>query len=175
MKPSILILGHGRHGKDYFCELLCRKLPELTFTSSSWAVAEMIYKTYPFSVFYNNIEECYADRINQREKWYAFISEFNKGDRSRLAKQILSQSNIYVGMRSDLEYQASKSLFNHIFYVDASERVKTSDSTMKIGYNKREMIWIDNNGSKEDLFHEAQIASEIIKGRAFINGRTNSQ
>jgi hypothetical protein len=164
-KPTILILGSGRCGKDSFAELLVEELPDLTFTSSSWALAELIYEDIGKSL-YPDVKSCFDDRHSCRDTWYRWVCQYNTPDKSRLTREILSKSNCYVGQRDLEEYQASKHLFNFIFYVDASERVRYVDETMRIPYNPKEMIKIDNNKDLENLKHQAKIAAEIIKGEA---------
>ena len=167
-KPKVLILGSGRCGKDSFAELLTKELPDFTFTSSSWALAELIYEDIGKSL-YLNVKDCFEDRINCRDSWYKWVCNYNSEDKARLAKEILSKSDCYVGQRDYEEYLASKSLFNFIFYVDASKRVGYVDETMKIPYNPKEMIKIDNNSYLDNLKHQAKIAAEIIKGRAYVS------
>lgn len=166
-KPTILILGKGRHGKDSFSELLVKELPELTFTSSSWALAELIYEDIGKSL-YPDVKSCFDDRHNCRETWYRWVCQYNTPDKSRLTREILSKSNCYVGQRDLEEYQASKHLFHFIFYVDASKRVAYVDETMKIPYNSKEMIFVDNSLDLENLQHQAKIVANIIQGRAYF-------
>ena len=166
-KPKVLILGKGRHGKDSFSELLTKELPNFTFTSSSWALAELIYEDIGKSL-YLNVRDCFEDRINCRDSWYMWVCNYNSEDKAKLAKEILSKSDCYVGMRALEEYKASKNLFSFIFFVDASKRVSYVDETMKIPYDSKEMIKIDNNSDLENLKNQAKIAAEIIQGRANV-------
>ena len=167
MKPKILILAPGRYGKDTVAELLIKELPELTFISSSWVLAELIYEDIG-QALYPDVESCFEDRIYNREVWYNWVCNYNLEDKAKLAKEILSKSDCYVGMRDDKEYEASKKLFDFVFYVDASNRVDYVDETMKISYDPKEMILLDNNGSIDDLKHQVKIAAEIIKGKAHL-------
>jgi hypothetical protein len=167
-KVSLLIIGHGRHGKDSLGELICKELPELTFTSSSWFFAEEMFNNQGGSTFYSSVQECFDDRANYRELWRDKMVEYNTPNPSRLAQNILATSNLYIGMRTLREYEASKKLFNFIFYVDASERVKYVDPTFEIKYNPKEMIFIDNNLDLENLKHQAKIAADLITGRAYV-------
>lgn len=166
--PKILIIGHGRHGKDSLGELICQELPELTFTSSSWFFAEEMFNNQRGNVFYSSVKECFDDRFNCRELWRDKMAEYNTPDASRLAKDILATSNFYIGMRTQREYQASKKLFNFIFYVDATKRLTHIEPTFEIEYNSKEMIFIDNNLDLENLQQQAKIAAEIIQGRSYF-------
>jgi len=148
---KVLILGHGRHGKDTVAEIL-EEAYGLTFQSSSRAACEIfIYKELCRSGFdYEDIEECYTDRHNHRELWKEMITRYNPPDhKERLCRQILKRSDCYVGMRCQLEYEASKKLFDLVLWVDALKR-HPKDPTMTIERDES-MICIDNNGSLGQL------------------------
>jgi hypothetical protein len=159
--PKLLVIGHGRHGKDEVGKLLCQMQPELTFTSSSWFFAEKMFRD--FYPRYITVQECYDDRVNNRVLWRDEIAKYNYPDAAQLAKDILDVSDIYIGMRTLREFNAARPLFDFIFYVDASKRVDYVDETFEIPYDNQ-MIKIDNNSSLEDLKHQVKIASEIVKG-----------
>jgi cytidylate kinase len=151
---KILILGHGRHGKDTVAELLAQKY-DLKFTSSSMAACKaFIFQALSF-MNYATFQECFDDRHNHRGLWYELIRAVNCKDRAKLCKHILAKSNMYVGMRCEEEYKSSKHLFDHIIYVSAFERIKDKDETMKIKHAK-EMICIFNNGTEEELAKQIQ-------------------
>jgi hypothetical protein len=162
--PSILILGGGRHGKDTMAELIVKYYPELTFTSSSWAIAKLIYEDIGQSL-YNDVKSCFEDRINNRDTWYNWVCAYNTPDKSRLTKEILNKSSIYVGMRDSEEYSASRCLFDFVLYINASPRISYVDPTFKIPKDKS-MIFIDNTKDLEHLSQQAKIFVEIAKGKA---------
>jgi len=154
---KILVLGAGRHGKDTAAHFIAG-LTGLEFTSSSLFACEKA--VYPH-MEYNSVRECYRDRHNHRQLWYNLIKDYNKTDRSRLCMELLIEYDIYVGMRDDEEYEASKHLFDHIFWVDASGR-KPKDETMKIEYDEHKMTLIDNNSSVIELFEEVVCELNLI-------------
>lgn len=154
---KLLILGHGGHGKDTAAEII-KDLYGLAFLSSSWATCEeVVYPVLKDLYDYESPEECYNDRHNHRQEWFDLISEYNTPDKASLAKLILSRSDVYVGLRCPVELEASRHLFDHILWVDASER-KPLEPSMRIQYEPS-MILIDNNGSECDL--ENQIVSKL--------------
>lgn len=115
-KPKILIIGHGRHGKDTLAEIINDHF-ELTFKSSSQAAAEIfIYDKLKGKYGYSSPEECFEDRVNHRKEWHDLICEYNKDDKARLAREILKTSDMYVGMRSNDEITAclSEDMFDWI-------------------------------------------------------------
>jgi len=145
-KPTILILGHGRHGKDTVAEMLA-KLTGLRFLSSSEFCAEHV--VYPKMRGYIDWQSCYKDGGNHRTTWFNAIAEYNTPDRTRLAREILKVADIYVGMRNIAEYTAcmEAKLFDYVIWVDASDRVKPEPATsFTIPYDSRTMIKVDNNG-----------------------------
>ena len=156
MKPKLLIIGHGRHGKDTVAEILAER--GYTFKSSSLAAAEIfIYLRLKDQFGYNDFEECYNDRNSSDEKrkiWYDLICEYNRDDRARLARDILKTSDCYVGMRDRGEIDAcvSEKLFDLVIWVDASDRLSYREpgTSFKIDKSYGDII-IDNNGSLDDL------------------------
>jgi len=148
---KVLILGHGRHGKDTVAEIL-EHTHGLTFQSSSRAACEIfIFKELCRSGFdYEDIEECYNDRHNHRELWKDMITRYNPPeDKAKLCRGILARNDCYVGMRCQLEYEASRDLFDHVIWVDAMKR-HPKDPTMMIQRDES-MIVVDNNSTLENL------------------------
>lgn len=176
-KPSLLVLGHKSHGKDFFCELLVKET-QLHFYSSSYFVNEkVVFPVLGPKYDYPDAISCYEDRDNHRVEWRDLILAYNTPDRTRMAREILSEVNIYCGMRSNEEFQACEKarLFDFIFWVRATGRLNNkgvaleeNDESMDIDYNPKRMILIDNSGSKDNLKHQAKIAADIIQGRAFL-------
>lgn len=157
---KLLVIGQGRHGKDTFCEI-SNKYFGLTFESSShFACKEFIFDF--LSDNYTSIEECYNDRHNHRKLWYDLICDYNKNNQARLSKKLLSEFDIYCGMRSIEEYKSSKKLFDLIIWVDASERLgitECSDSNT-INSNNADII-IENNGTLQEF--ERKVIKLLIK------------
>lgn len=150
---KVLILGSGNHGKDTVAEII-RELYGLEFLSSSRATCEeVVYPVLSPKYGYESPEECYNDRHNHRQEWFNLISEYNTPDKSSLTKLILGKSDVYVGLRCPIELEASRHLFDHILWVDASDR-HPKEPSMRIEYDPQSMILIDNNGSECDLEDE---------------------
>lgn len=161
---KILIIGHARHGKDTFAELL-NEYYGMTFRSSSVAASEIfLYDKLKDKYGYKTPEECFNDRVNHRDEWYNEICLYNLNDKSRLAKDILNIADCYVGMRDNLEFQSCKeqSIFDLIIWVDASERLPLEPLTSFNIDKKDSDVIIDNNGNLDQLKKKAKRLGEIL-------------
>jgi hypothetical protein len=152
--PRVLILGHARHGKDTVAEML-RDRYGLRFSSSSMFCAERVMMPYfaQHGVPYATVEECYEDRGNHRSTWFDRIEDYNSHDRARLAREMLEAGNdMYVGMRSDREFQEAQWLFDFVVWVDSSGRgvPPEAETSMTIRFSPG-MLCIRNDGTLEDL------------------------
>jgi hypothetical protein len=148
-RPKVLILGHARHGKDTVAEMLRDKYG-YAFQSSSHFCAEKVMMPY-FEGKYSSMAECYEDRINHRAEWFDQIVAYNNPDPARLAREILENSDLYVGMRSAREYEAAKHLFDIVVWVNGSRRHPPEDrSSFDIDFDSSMRV-VANNGTLEDL------------------------
>ena len=151
--PKFLVVGHKRHGKDSFAEILNEEFG-FKFKSSSLAASEIfLYEALKDKYGYETPEECFEDRVNHRSEWYTLICEYNKDDKTRLAKEILKTADCYVGMRDDKEIEEcmNQGLFDLIIWVDASKRLPLESSySFNIDISVADII-IENNGTFEDF------------------------
>jgi adenylate kinase family enzyme len=154
MKLKLMILGPARHGKDTVAEILSEAYG-LKFISSSFAAAEKVMVPYfsSIGIKYANLDECYADRVNHRQEWYEEIIRYNTPDHARLAREIYSVAEIYVGIRSAKELDAIRAehLFDYSIWVDRSKHVPPEPSTSISVTKEMANYVIDNNGTLEQL------------------------
>ena len=70
-----------------------------------------------------------------------------------MTREIFAEYDIYGGMRSKTEYEASRHLADYVLWVDAWKRGVPYEPkrSMSVGYDPESMIWLDNNGSLDDL------------------------
>lgn len=149
-----IILGPGRMGKDTAAEYL-RDQHGLSFRSSSEACAEVLKPVLDTAIRTRiSADAHFRHRHDHRELWKELISLYNAADPTALAKLITSQCDMYVGMRSMREYQASRHLFDLVLWVDASERVSYRDPTMEIEFDRSHMLLIDNNGHLSEMYSQ---------------------
>ncbi|MBV1929741.1 MAG: hypothetical protein KUG81_09560 [Gammaproteobacteria bacterium] len=150
---KILVLGHGRHGKDTVAERLNLSLG-MSFQSSSQACSDyFIFDRLKGKYGYKSSDECYADRHSHRVEWFNLISEYNSKDKTRLARNILESNQLYIGMRCREELNAciEANIFDHIVWVDASGRLPPEDiKSNTITMDDADAV-ILNNGTLLDL------------------------
>jgi dephospho-CoA kinase len=163
-KPKLLVIGHGRHGKDTVCEIL-RDSYGYNFTSSSQFCSKLfIFDALKDKYGYATEEECYADRHNHRAEWYNAICEYNVPDAAKLGKAIFKEYNIYCGLRNKKEYHAMRNtkVFDYVIWVDRSDHLPLEDKTSMTLEPWMADFVIDNNGSVSDLeLNIAQLAQTL--------------
>lgn len=152
---NILILGHARHGKDTVAEMF-REYAGLSFKSSSEAALEIflfhvLYKKY--DLFYLTMEQAFEDRVNHRDKWFNEIEAYNREDATRLAREIMSYNDIYVGLRSayEIEECLKKGVFDLVIGVHDYRKPLEPQSSNNADPFKYADYMILNNGSLDDL------------------------
>lgn len=163
--PKIILLGYARHGKDTVADIL-RDRYGFQVNSSSMFCAEKVLMPYFNSRVpgyspqenrtyrhYATLEECYEDRVNFRDIWFQQIEAYNTPDPSRLCREMFEAGNdIYVGMRSAMEFRAAQKLADLVVWVDASGRGLPPESTDSCTVTSDMADYIlPNNGTLEDL------------------------
>jgi len=167
-KPSLLIIGHGRHGKDTVAQMIADKMG-LKFSSSSDFVGRKAIWPMWGSERYDSYEAMFEDRVNFRSTWGDLIEAYNTPDASRTGSEMIQEgNNMYVGMRRVREWQAcmEKKVFDHVIWVDACQRLPLEGpGSMEITREHADMF-IDNNGPKENL----QVAIDNLQELLFREG-----
>lgn len=169
-KPRLLIVGHGRHGKDELASIF-KKNYSLRFSSSSEAAAKIfIYDALKDERGYESFKQCYNDRHNHRALWYDMICEFNKDDKARLAKLIMAENEIYVGMRDESEIQAclAADLFDCVIWVNRPSTPLEGSDSFNIDKSHADLIFhndgtLDDLALKVDYFMNFWVAGKICK------------
>ena len=176
-RPKLILTGHARHGKDTACGILQEY--GYTFKSSSWECGRIAvwpamqaaWRNYtvqsvgcnnpeccnsgnppPFPD-YPNYEACFADRANHRAFWFDQIKAYNTPDETRLAREILADSDIYCGMRRFEELSACKEhkVCDFVIWIDASKRLPPEPKSSITASMYQAHHVLDNNGSLLDL------------------------
>ena len=163
MLPKLLVVGHGRHGKDTVCEML--EAYGYNFKSSSKFCSELfIFDTLKWQYHYADEEECYADRHNHRTLWYNMIHDYCSDDLARLGRNLFAEHDIYCGLRNKREYFAMKNeeLFDYAIWVDRCDHLPKEDpSSMSIEQWMCDYT-IDNNGDLDRLKFNVYILMRTI-------------
>jgi len=153
IKPKLLVIGHGRHGKDTVCEML-RDDYGYTFESSSKFCSKFfIFEALKEKYGYANEEECYADRHNHRAEWYDAICAYNEFDAATLGRDIFREHDIYCGLRNKREFFAMQNtgVFDYCIWVDRSMHLPPeSKDSMSLEHWMADYT-IDNSGTLEEL------------------------
>jgi len=161
---KICIISHARWGKDTLGEFLL-ETHGIKFASSSQTANDLfIFDTLKDQYGYSTVEECFEDRINHRDEWYQMICDFNRDDRTKLARCILDRADAYVGMRDlqEMESAVAEKLFDHIIWVDASKRLPPEPiESFNIPQSFAD-ITIDNNGTLEEFKLKAWELGEFL-------------
>ena len=164
---KLLIIGHGRHGKDTVAEYL-NVMFGLKFKSSSVHCAEnVVYPALKDQYGYESVGACFADRHNHRAEWYNLISDYCKDDLARIGREIFEVSDIYCGLRNKREFHAIKNngIVDYTIWVDRSDWLETEPkSSMSLEPWMADYI-IDNNGTLEQLYRNIYDLYQHLVGK----------
>lgn len=161
MNKKIIVLGYARHGKDTVCEILHTKYNfsfPLNGGTSLFIAEKVIMPLLAEKYGYKTAEECFKDRINHRAEWFDIIHDFNKDDVTKLCRLVLSQFDIYCGLRSkeELEHLLKEEENIITVWVDRSKHVRREPAeSITIDMSMADYV-IDNNGNREDLEREVE-------------------
>ena len=177
--PKVIVVGHGRHGKDTVCEILRDKYG-FQFTSSSLFCAEEVclpwFNKYDHLPSYETAEQCFEDRhgsteakygeheiFQHRAEWYNAITAYNTPDKARLGRAILGRYDIYNGLRNRAELWALQAagVADYVIWVDRSDHVGPEDASSMTIEPWMADFHIDNNGSLAEL--EMNISRLVLR------------
>lgn len=152
-KKRILILGHARHGKDTLANYLKEMYGYKFLDSSRTACKLFIFERMKERWGYKTEEECYNDRVNYRGAWFAYINDYNKYDKARLAKLIMRESDIYVGMRNIEEVRECKEqgIFDLVIGIYNQNKVEESFKSFNVNIWEECDLILPSGESPDDL------------------------
>jgi len=168
MLPKLLVIGHGRHGKDTVCEIL-EKNYNYSFESSSRFCSKLfIYNDLKEKYGYANEEECYADRHAHRKEWYDAICDYNEKDAATLGREIFKEHDIYCGLRNKRDFFAMKNtgVFDYAIWVDRSEHLPPENKDSMSLEQWMADYTIDNNRDLNGLMFNTYQLMEHLKVRS---------
>jgi len=160
-KPKLVITGCGQHGKDTVCEILKEEYG-FTFESSSQLANKLVIYNQ-LKEYYSSLEDCFKDRRNWRILWHQLICRYNTPDKTRLAKAIFKDHDIYCGLRNIEEFNQAKkeNLIDVSIWVDASFRKPLEYDSISIKQINCDYV-LDNNGTLEELRTNIKILMKQI-------------
>lgn len=170
--PKLLVLGHGRHGKDTACEMI--KELGYTYRPTSKLLSDLFIFDYLKETHgYKNSEDCYNDRHNHRSIWYKLIQDYCRDDLTRLGKQVFAQYNVYCGLRDfkQLDAMRKSQVFDYAIWVDRSSVVPQEPSTSMTIHQSMCDFMIDNNADTEHLKKNIVSILEEIETRQCCHHR----
>ena len=163
---KLLIIGHARHGKDTVAEFL-RGIYDYQFESSSVAASRIfLYDALKDKYGYTNEDECFEDRVNHRQEWHDLIVDYNTPDKARLARDIMKENDIYVGMRSNSECEAclKQGIFDLVIGVFDPRKPLEPETSFNINLWEKSNIIIPNAGTIADLEKKVYSLDELFAG-----------
>lgn len=162
--PKLVIIGHGRHGKDTVCEILRDKYNFRFISSSQYCSENVVFPVLSNIYGYSTVEQCYNDRHNHRKEWYDLIANHNSDDPSRLGKEILTKFDIYCGLRRKEELQSlvDQDVCDYVIWVDASKRLPPEDESSCTVTQSMADYTIDNNTTYENLVKNIETILDFI-------------
>lgn len=153
---KIILVGHGRHGKDTVADILHRKYGLSFRSSSEFCAKNVVFPALKDRYGYRSVEQCFNDRHNHRAEWYDLIAAYCREDAAKLGKEILEQSDIYCGLRNKREFHALRNgrHFNVSIWVDRSDHLPPEDGASNSIEPWMADYVIDNNGTLDQLEFE---------------------
>ena len=150
---KLLIIGCARHGKDTVADMVKFRTGLPSTSTSFVALSHIIFPALQPIYKYLNLKQCFEDRINHRKEWYDLIEAYNFQDPTRLARVLLQDHDICVGMRGRSEVEAclKEKLFDVVVWVDATKRHPIEhESSCTVDESMADLI-LNNNGNLKDL------------------------
>lgn len=125
---NIMILGHGRHGKDESAAILSKYTGLKYSGSSSYYLCD--YAAAELGVSW---QEAYDNRHANRAFWYNLGKRLRSEDPGLLVKKCLEHGNIVAGFRElcEIEFAINSGMIQHVVWVERDfELDPTMDFTL---------------------------------------------
>jgi hypothetical protein len=148
-KKPLLIVGHGRSGKDAAGSYLSSRCRGLKYCGSlSWFALPHIAKALDIAP-----QIAWEQRHDNRKFWYDECNWLRRDDPLFLVRLALQQGNLITGMRDRVELDIAKreGIFSHILWIYRPD--VPTDSTLTFSTNDAtDILW--NTGTLEK-FHDS--------------------
>lgn len=169
--PKLLIIGHGRHGKDTVADMIAKKFNVKFQASSEFLAERLMFPALKTKYNYSSTKECFDDRHNHRAEWYDLICDYCSSDKAKLGREIFTENHIYCGLRNKAEFHAMRNegVFDYCIWVDRSDHLPAEDrSSMSLEIWMADFV-IDNNYSLADLETEVDRLMTRLVTRPALN------
>lgn len=142
---NLLIVGHGRGGKDTVAQFLHGRGNLRCAGSFSWFALPFIA-----AALKEPEQKCWEERHAKRQFWFEFCNALRANDPLFLARRALQKGNVVTGLRDRVEMDAAKAsgLFSAILWVERPGI--PVDPTVKFTREDATDMLI-NDGSLEEL------------------------
>lgn len=161
-KPKIVVVGYAGHGKDTVANRLASR-HGFDYKASSMYCAEHIIFPKMYHLF-SSVQTCYNVRDDWRPEWRAAIEEYLTDDQARLGRKLLSDHDIYCGIRSVAEMEAvhDAGIADLVVWVDATERLPDEPlSSCEINKSYADIV-IENNGEEIELLEKVDRLAALL-------------
>ena len=162
-KNKILILGHARHGKDTVARMLADELCWDYLPTSVYILDSLVYGKVQKAKGYDSVAEAYKNRDEDRVLWKLIIDTYTKGEPTKLIKDVLKRSDVYIGLRNSIQLKEAikENLFDIIIGV-FSPKLPLEETNEIDVFDHSDFI-IYNNGTYEELSQKVIRAAKFIK------------
>jgi len=151
---KLFILGHARHGKDFAAEILADEFGYRHESSSHFCMRVFLREAVEAELgfAYDSDDQCFDDRVNHRQLWFDLIRDYTRHDPAKLARQLFDRYDIYVGIRSRIEYAAARHLADLSIWIDATDRLGTPLNVHPDMVQQSDAdVIVQNNGTPEEF------------------------
>lgn len=150
------IMGVGRSGKDTAAEWLVEHTNLKYRGSTSIIISEEIARRENIT-----FEEAHSQRHERREYWRMVGDEMRIHDSAALAREVLKDSNLIVGIRSYLEMEKIKQerLCDIIIWISRLD--VAVDPTIEFGSEMCDIV-IENHWGFEEYYERLNNLSKIL-------------
>jgi len=149
-KPVVAFLGFGRSGKDTAARMYCEAAGRKYVGSTSNAILPVIAHSIGLPA-----EQVFAERHQHREFWFHWCNAFRRHYPSMVAKMLLAEADVLVGLRGLLEFESCRN--NRVFDLSIwVERPGVGDcGTVAFDKSMCDLV-LHNDGTEDDLAVKVQ-------------------
>lgn len=161
--PVLAFCGMGRAGKDTAAEYFC-SYNELVYAGSA---SNMVLPLIAHVIGLPE-ETVWLERHSHRQFWIEACHAIRGRDLTLLTRMALSKSDVVVGLRGRLEFDANvrSGLLDATVWIDSGV---PDDPTVEYGASDCDVM-IPNRGSRTELYAKLRKFTALLKQRFFTEG-----